>query len=194
MAVKNYILIKNIKVQNANALSSAFTIGFPAVTSFMGFMHGIQRKINSYENFSNVEFESLIICCHKFRIHSYKLKYKNRLVLTRNPLKKNNKTGEWTSPPFIEEGRCNFTISLIIKLEKIINPEKKNELEKIISSNLLQKMKIAGGDILSFENVDCRKIDSDSDLDNKKLMLSLMPGYVLVERRNLVEKTMIDEK
>ncbi len=50
----NYIIIKNMMVQNANALSSAFTIGFPAVTSFMGFMHGLQRKINNHETFSNV--------------------------------------------------------------------------------------------------------------------------------------------
>ena len=64
--MNNYILIKNIVVQNANALSSAFTIGFPAVTSFMGFMHGLQRKINAHDNFSNVKFESLIIGCHKF--------------------------------------------------------------------------------------------------------------------------------
>ena len=128
--MNNYILIKNIVVQNANALSSAFTVGFPAVTSFMGFMHGLQRKINNYDNFSNLNFESLIICCHKFKIHSYKLKYKNRLVLTRNPLKKNNKTREWETPPFIPEGKCNFTISLIIKLENFNNPENKNCFKK----------------------------------------------------------------
>ena len=46
--LSDYIIIKNMMVQNANALSSAFTIGFPAVTSFMGFIHGLQRKINNY--------------------------------------------------------------------------------------------------------------------------------------------------
>ena len=120
--MNNYILIKNIVVQNANALSSAFTIGFPAVTSFMGFMHGLQRKINNYEIFSNINFESLIICCHKFKIHTFKgnKDYNRSLIGTANPLTKDGKR-----PSFIEEGRCNFTVSLIIKLEKIINPENK---------------------------------------------------------------------
>ena len=55
-------------------------------------------------------------------------------------------------------------------------------------------MKIAGGDILSFDKIECLKIDSNSDSENKKLMLSLMPGYVLVERRDLIKKSMEEGK
>ena len=190
--LSNYIIIKNIKVQNANALSSAFTIGFPAVTSFMGFMHGLQRKINAYnKDFSEIEFKSLIICCHKFKIHTFKGKndYYRSIVSTANPLTKDGKR-----PSFIEEARCNFTASLVIKADKNVNSENSEEIKNIISQSLLQKMKIAGGDILNFDKVEIRKVDTSSDSESKKLMLSLMPGYVLVERRDLVEKTMIDEK
>lgn len=188
--LSDYIIIKNMMVQNANALSSAFTIGFPAVTSFMGFMHGLQRKINNYENFSKVEFESLIICCHKFKVHTFKgsKDYNRSLIGTANPLTKDGKR-----PSFIEEGRCNFTLSLIIKLKEIIDPEIKGEFKNIIS-NSIQKMKIAGGDILGFDKVACQKIDSDNDKESKQLMLSLMPGYVLAERRDLVEKSMKEGK
>lgn len=190
MAVKNYILIKNIKVQNANALSSAFTIGFPAVTAFMGFMHGLQRKINTFEGFSDVIFESLIICCHKFKIHTYKgnKDYNRSIVGTANPLTKDGKR-----PSFIEEGRCNFTVSLIIKTNDSINSDNADELETLISK-LIQKMKIAGGDVLSLGNINCRKVDTSNDSESKKLMTSLMPGYVLVERRDLIEKSMKEGK
>ena len=190
MAVKNYILIKNIKVQNANALSSAFTIGFPAVTAFMGFMHGLQRKINSFEGFSDVIFESLIICCHKFKIHTYKgnKDYNRSIVGTANPLTKDGKR-----PSFIEEGRCNFTVSLIIKTNNSINSDNTDEFEALIPK-LIQRMKIAGGDVLSLGNINCRKVDTSNDSECKKLMTSLMPGYVLVERRDLIEKSMEEGK
>ena len=42
----NVILIPHIKIQNANALSSPFTIGFPAMTAWLGAVHALERKIN----------------------------------------------------------------------------------------------------------------------------------------------------
>lgn len=190
MAVKNYILIKNIKVQNANALSSAFTIGFPAVTAFIGFMHGLQRKINTFEEFFAVNFKSLIICCHKFKIHTYKgnKDYNRSIVGTANPLTKDGKR-----PSFIEEGRCNFTVSLIIKTNDTIHSDNAGELESLISK-LIQKMKIAGGDVLSLGNIKCQNVVNTNDSGCKRLMTSLMPGYVLVERRDLIEKSMKEGK
>ena len=44
--MSNYLLLKGLRVQNANALSSPFTFGFPAVTAFLGFGHALQRFIN----------------------------------------------------------------------------------------------------------------------------------------------------
>ena len=34
--MKTYILISNIKIHNANAMSSPYTIGFPAMTAWLG--------------------------------------------------------------------------------------------------------------------------------------------------------------
>ncbi|WP_415735253.1 type I-F CRISPR-associated protein Csy2, partial [Legionella pneumophila] len=43
----NLILLPSIRVQNANALSSPFTIGFPAMTGWLGGVHALQRKLNT---------------------------------------------------------------------------------------------------------------------------------------------------
>ncbi len=43
-----YILkLPHIKIQNANALSSPYTIGFPAMTAWLGFMHALERKLRA---------------------------------------------------------------------------------------------------------------------------------------------------
>jgi len=44
--IRRILLLPHIKVINANALSSPFTIGFPAVTACMGAVHALQRQLN----------------------------------------------------------------------------------------------------------------------------------------------------
>ena len=41
----NYLLLKNIMIQNANALSGALIAGFPAVTAWLGFVYALERKV-----------------------------------------------------------------------------------------------------------------------------------------------------
>jgi len=44
---KRLLLLPHLKVHNANALSSPFTIGFPAMTAWLGAVHALQRKLNA---------------------------------------------------------------------------------------------------------------------------------------------------
>jgi CRISPR-associated protein Csy2 len=46
MSYKKILLIPHLCIHNANALSSPFTIGFPAMTAWLGLTHALQRKIN----------------------------------------------------------------------------------------------------------------------------------------------------
>ena len=48
------------------------------------------------------------------------------------------------------------------------------------------KVKLAGGDILGFDNILYMNIVSEDEYETKKLLRSLMPGYCLIERRDLV--------
>jgi len=40
--MKDILLIPNLKIHKANALSSPYTIGFPAMTAWLGFMHALE--------------------------------------------------------------------------------------------------------------------------------------------------------
>ena len=43
--MKTYLLIPRIRIQNANAMSSPYTIGFPAMTAWLGAVHALQRSV-----------------------------------------------------------------------------------------------------------------------------------------------------
>lgn len=198
----DFIVIKNIKVQNANAISSAVTVGFPAVTAFMGFVHSLQRKLNTFEDFSEIEFTDVGIVCHDFKFHAYKGvgDYDYSIIGTANPLNKDGKR-----PSFIEEGRCNLTVSIIIKSDGV-NVFNNKEVEAKLIEVLNSGIKLAGGEILSHftqknPNNYVRRDDMTvyyyqiaDEKDNKRLLKDLMPGYFLIERRELIEKSMKEGK
>lgn len=39
--MRRFILISHLKIHNANAMSSPFTIGFPAMTAWLGVIHAL---------------------------------------------------------------------------------------------------------------------------------------------------------
>ena len=40
-----WLLLPNLRVQNANAISGPFSWGFPAPSAFTGFVHALSRKL-----------------------------------------------------------------------------------------------------------------------------------------------------
>jgi CRISPR-associated protein Csy2 len=184
MISDSFIVIRELKIQNANALSSAFTIGFPAMTAWLGAVHAIQRKFNEIECFAQLEFNQIAVACHDFKLHTYKGRgdFDWSIVGTGNPL-----TKEGTRPSFIEEGRCNLCVSLIIGCNNLSRFDF-DDFETRLESILHSRTKVAGGDILEFANIEYKKPDSENE--KQKLLYSLMPGYVLIERRDLVKASM----
>lgn len=174
--MSQYLIIRKLQVQNANAISSPFTYGFPAVTSFLGFAHALQRHFNTAQG-GRLLIDGVGIVCHRFQMLDHRDGYDRILCLTGNPL---NEKGE--RAPFVEEGRCRLTVSLVLKTEGLTQASIDSErLVEIIHS----RMKLAGGDILSVQSV-------SPVLDDRHAIRMLMPGYALVERRSLVKKSMAE--
>ena len=96
--MKDILLIPNIQIHNANALSSPYTIGFPAMTAWLGFMHALERKLHNSE-FSEVKFTGIIVSCLDINLQTYKGKgdYVSSIIATSNPLDKSG-----NRPSFIE--------------------------------------------------------------------------------------------
>lgn len=178
--MKDILIIKNIKIHNANALSSPYTIGFPAMSAWLGFMHALERKLQNSE-FSDIKFSGLVVSCMDIRLHTYRSQndYTNSIISTRNPIGKDGKP-----PAFIEEARCDIEVSIGIECEMgLINID---DFTSFISKTL-HTMKIASGDLISFKKV--KHIEAENN-EPMKLGKYLMPGFCLVSRQELIKKSM----
>lgn len=182
--MKNILLIPSIKIHNANALSSPYTIGFPAMTAWLGFMHALERKLKTSE-FDEVKFTGIIISCLDMELQTYKGKgdYVHSIIATSNPLDKFGKR-----PSFIEEARCDLEVTIAIECELgVIDYDKFTQL----IDNTLHTMKLAGGDIMSVKPAQHKQIENTKPRDLTKY---LMPGFCLVTRQDLMKASMEENK
>ncbi len=179
--LKRLLLLPHLKVHNANALSSPFTIGFPAMTAWLGAVHALQRKLNA-NGFDSVKFIGTAVISHRCDLQTHKGvgDFVHSIIGTGNPL---DKTGARSA--FIEEARCHLDVSLVIEYSGI---EKEDEplIQEKISHLLNSSMKIAGGDILTFQKTEFFKVEFNNTSDLQQLTRKLMPGYALIERRDLM--------
>lgn len=182
--VKKLLIIPHIKVHNANALSSPFTIGFPAMTAWLGAVHALQRKLNAQD--IPVTLSATGVVSHNMDLQTHKgdNDFVHSIIGTGNPL---DKTG--ARPAFIEEARCHLDVSLVIQFEQITIDERPSFLSAV--THLLHaNMKIAGGDIQGFDTPFCINSTEGDDEDLRKVQSALMPGFALLERRDLMMDAM----
>lgn len=184
MSFKKILLIPHLRIHNANALSSPFTIGFPAMTAWLGATHALQRKLNVRG--IGVTVSATGVVNHQMDLQTYRGSndFVSSIVGTGNPL---DKTGSRSS--FIEEARCHLDVSLLIELQGT-NQEQDDEIKEQISHFLNSQMKMAGGDIQSFSPPAIFVIEEGNEVDLRRLTRKIMPGYVLVERRDLMIEAM----
>lgn len=201
---KKYLLLRHVKIHNANAFSSPLTIGFPAMTAWLGAMHALERKLRQHEVLSDIRMKKMAVSCQDFDLQTYKGPgdYVNSVIITSNPLRK--KGASFERPPFIEEARVHLNVSLLIEIEGLESSSLSTFTEK--TTEALMGMKIAGGDILGFSPIkDPMKltstrdsgillVDEENERDARRAIRSLMPGYILVERRQLLKQKQEEPK
>lgn len=181
-----YLLLPHLRIINANAWSSTCTIGFPAMTAWMGAVHGLQRKLKQIEPFSGIQLSKMGIVSHSYQLQVYKgpKDFDYSISATANPLKK--KGNDFERPPFIEEPRIHLTVSLLIQCDNLQEGQVELFLRQI--DKIVPTMKMAGGDILQYQKPEILYASEDVEESQKKILYHLMPGYVLIERRKLLEK------
>lgn len=183
--MRQFLLIPHLKLHNANAMSSPYTIGFPAMTAWLGAVHALQRKLHSKG--CEVSLTNVAISCHEFNLQTYKGQgdFVHSIIGTANPLDKDG-----SRPAFIEEARCHLEVSLLIECQNIDPDEKEQFLEEV--QQLICSMKFASGDVLAVKKCQILQFDEDANQDRelKPILNKLMLGHVLVERRDLVIESM----
>ena len=182
--MRNYLLMNHLHIQNANALSSPYSIGFPAMTAWLGAVHALQRNLRQL-GMHDVFLTKMAVICHDFILQTYRGKndYVYSIIGTANPA---DKDGE--RPSFIEEARCHLNVSLLIETEGIKGDNETDFLDHVRKQ--LYRMKMASGDILSFKSVEPLYVDDNDEKQVRACIRKLMPGYVLIERRDLMTASM----
>lgn len=187
--MRGLLLIKDIEIQNANSLSSPYTVGFPAMTAWLGFVHALQRHLQKIE-LAEIKFKAIGVVCNAIRMKTFSEKYENRLTMSKNPpstrIDKKLITGEKAgSKAFIPGVTCDLKISLLIE-HKVIQKNEADALCEAVKA-ILPTMRIAGGDILQFdEEIKSEVIDENDESELRGVTRQLMPGYFIRERRDLM--------
>lgn len=179
--MRQFLLISHLKIHNANAMSSPYTIGFPAMTAWLGAVHALQRKLQGHQSFAQAQLFKVAVSCHDLNLQTYKGAgdFVHSIIATANPL---TKSGERSA--FIEEARCHLEVSLLIEFSEI-SADYFDELIQQVK-HCLHHMKFAGGDVMSYRRVERITVDEDEQHAVKALCNKLMLGYVLIEKRELM--------
>lgn len=178
--MRRFVLIPHIKIHNANAMSSPYTIGFPAMTAWLGAVHALQRKLRE-AGLNELTFPSVAVSCHDLDLQTYKGDgdYVHSIIGTSNPLDKDG-----SRPAFIEEARCHLDVSLLIEYSGL-DPDDNDRFIQEIDACLL-RMKMASGDIQSVKKTELLIVDEDDESSVRSLVRKLMLGHILIERRELM--------
>jgi CRISPR-associated protein Csy2 len=189
--MSQYLVLSHISVQNANSIAG-MTWGFPAITHFLGFTHALSRKISTkYDGVYETELTGCAVISHTAQNKVYQpKKYADfEFLQSKNPpvLAKHKNA----SPPIIEEGKMNLTLSLVIELAEslTLTTEQVKQFETLVSKHC-KNMRLAGGSILDISHI---KLLSASTQEQQKQMLRkikrlTMPGFAILDRSNYLDE------
>jgi len=112
------LILPRLQIQNANAIGSPLTHGFPSITAFVGFMWALSGKFATKNIGLNLNGVSVI--CH-FHSEQVSREYKKAghppvrgFCLARHPVKEDG-----SSASIIEEGRMHLELSLIFDVNLV---------------------------------------------------------------------------
>jgi CRISPR-associated protein Csy2 len=189
--VSQFLVLSKVRLQNANSIAG-FTWGFPAITQFLGFTHALSRKLSSkFDGEYDTELSGCMVVANQVNNKVYQpkafadfefLQSKNPPVLAKH---------KSASPPIIEEGKLNATISLVIELKDslLLTSEQITAFEGLVK-RLCLSMRIAGGTVLDIAKVQLFSANTAEDEGKqlKQIKRLCMPGFVLQDRSEYLKK------
>jgi len=192
------LMFPHLRVQNANAISSPLTHGFPSVTAFTGLMWALERKLAQ----ANIplRLQAVGVICHHYQEQATQ-GYVRSFNLTRNPVDKDGSTAA-----IVEEGRIHLDITLLFTaMEKTVpgatptlvrGSEDRMQQWADEAGEVLSRMRVAGGSLLPSRAAPGRRVrprltvlaDDMPQRENqfRQWRRQWLPGYALVGRDDLL--------
>ncbi|MEX8505888.1 type I-F CRISPR-associated protein Csy2 [Leptothrix ochracea] len=180
------LVLPRLRVQNANAISSPMTWGFPAITAFTGFMTALERKLGRAAGLS---FHGVGVICHGFEPQVANSGYTRSFNLTRNPVLQDGSTAA-----IVEEGRVHLDVTLVfdVRLDSALIAE--NERRRLAAEIHAQVagMRLAGGSVMpplagAFQRTPRAQLVTQHPPHLRRLSRRWLPGFALVSRDDLLQ-------
>ena len=186
------LVLPRLRVQNANAISSPMTWGFPAITAFVGFMVALERRLGAR---AGIRFQGVGVVCHSFEPQVTVGGYTRSFSLTRNPVQQDGSTAG-----IVEEGRVHLDLTLVfdvrISARHLGEPERR--ALALLIADLVAGMRCAGGSVMpqlpGLGNRPARPVlaqlpeDPEKRVDTfRRMARRWLPGFALVARDDLLQ-------
>lgn len=200
--INGLLVLPRLRVQNANAISSPLTWGFPSITAFTGFMQALERKLGAD---STLRFKSIGVVCHGFEPQTTEGGFTRAFRLTRNPL-----NADGSSPAFVEEGRAHLDITLVLGLHSQALAEADEAARSALArqvADVVAGMRIAGGSVMpplpkaggsktprTTPKLLPWPLHYQAEQHTKawhRLRLQWLPGFALVGRDDLLQERLV---
>lgn len=186
------VVMPHLRVQNANAISSPLTHGFPSMTAFLGLMWALQRKAQATG--LQVRFKAVGVVCHDHQEQATRGGFVRTFHLSRNPVGKDG-----GSAAIVEEGRIHLELSLVFAADcPGWNQDDARDRDLAALADLLAGMRIAGGSVLPAAQpwrhrnrpwgLDLTGTEHDRSNAFRKARMRLLPGFALVGRDDVLDQ------
>lgn len=194
---RGVLLLPHIRVQNANAISSPLTWGFPAITAFTGLMTALERRLGPE---AGIRLLGIGVVCHGFEAQVTTEGYTRAFHLTRNPVLQDGSTAA-----IVEEGRVHLDISLVfdVQLGDALLDDVPRDILAAHIAQTLAGMRLAGGGVMPPLPSSTRRpqrpllalLPDDPQAQReqfRRLTRRLMPGFALISRDDLLEQRLAE--
>ncbi len=191
------LVLPRLRVQNANAVSSPLTHGFPSMTAFLGLMWALERKARAAG--LDLAFKAVGTVCHEYQEQVTEGGFVKAFRLTRNPVGKDGGTAA-----IVEEGRIHLELSLVFAIRsERWSREPSTQITDIATvTQLLAGMRVAGGTLLPpaqpWRNryqphvIDLTGTEDDQLVQFRKARMQLLPGFALVSRDDRLDARLVE--
>ncbi|WP_310569540.1 type I-F CRISPR-associated protein Csy2 [Gemmatimonas sp.] len=191
---KAVLVIPRIRVQNANAISSPITWGFPAITAFTGLMTALERRLGRDAGMALI---GVGVICHAFEAQVTTSGYTKSFRVTRNPV-----LADGSTAGIVEEGRVHMSVTLVFDVllsDACRGKSDRYSLAERVAEEL-GGMRIAGGSVMpplpsapphprrpTLELVPDEGQSDEQHRQFRRLSREWLPGFALVSRDDVLQ-------
>jgi CRISPR-associated protein Csy2 len=192
------LVLPQLRIQNANAIGSPLTHGFPSITAFTGLMWALERKLSRAG--VPLRLHAVGVICHDHQ-EQVTQGYVRSFNLTRTPVGKDGSTAA-----IVEEGRMHLQITLVFAVSEKQAPGAATVLVQgndaqladwaRLAGDALATMRVAGGSVLPSRPVPGKRVRPWLEIvpdDPEQVAKSFhiwrrqwLPGFALVGRDDLL--------